>query len=332
MATPSGAGAGGSNPPTPFQVQQPTMGKLMLIDSDGKQVAVVGGGAPKDDWSALDPARLEPYCAGQIRTILYDGKHRAYRVKGLETKFNLKGNLRMFQRDVIQHLVANGLDTIAYVPHCQTGIPVHVVEEHPSFTIESVRKQVSAQLLKYDKYDSANDSEAKLFLENSLEPSLLEKLTMRIKTTDSFPVVFITLMYLNRSQSVHRFEAIKESIRKRKPSDYPGEDISLMSEDHKIDAKELVKAGQYHHFLTGSMLDGYLKAGPKDHNLYCHNLLSESQKLERALLDIGYMYRTAADVHVASERLTYEDVSDLAEDNYRKLKDKGEWTPALSTV
>ncbi|CAJ1960057.1 unnamed protein product [Cylindrotheca closterium] len=245
MATPSRAGAGGSNPPTPFQVQQPTMGKLMLIDSDGKQVAVVGGGAPKDDWSALDPARLEPYCAGQICTILYDGKHRAYHVKGLETKFNLKGNLRMFQRDVIQHFVANGLNTIAYVPHCQTGIPVHVVEEHPSFTIEIVRKQVSAQLLKYDKYDSANESEAKLFLKNSLEPCLLEKLTMRIKTTDSFLVVFITLMYLNRSQSVHRFEAIKESIRKRKPLNYAGENILLMSEDHKIDAKELVKAGQY---------------------------------------------------------------------------------------
>ncbi|CAJ1960058.1 unnamed protein product [Cylindrotheca closterium] len=34
------------------------------------------------------------------------------------------------------------------------------------------------------------------------------------------------------------------------------------------------------------------------------------------------MDRTAADAHMASERLTYEDASDLAEDNYRKLKDK----------
>ena len=99
----------------------------------------------------------------------------------------------------------------------------------------------------------------------------------------------------------------------------------MIAQDMKDDARELSTAGQYEHNLTSKMVDNFLEGGGRDHNLYRHNLLDLSRKVESNLLRIGYMDRTGADAHMAQELLTADDVCEFAEKRYRKLKDKGQW-------
>ena len=309
------------------------MGELMVVDADGRQVAVVGGGAPMKDWSqGLNPQKKVAYSPGQQRPIMGDAKNRAHRVSGLATKFDLTGNLRKFERGVRQQLQDYGLDTIAHLPDPVTKEPVCVVTNHPRFNVESAKLMVKDQVSKYDKYDRANDAEAKLFLENSLEESVAERVMSKVSDEDTFPVMFMQLIYLLQNQSLHRFEVIKDRIAKRKPAQYPGQDIALMAQDNKNDAKELATAGQYDHNLTSRMVDNFLEGGGRDHNLYRHNMMELSQRLEKELLKVGYMDKAAATFHLAQEQLTADDVCDYAERSYRKLKDKQQWEPARNII
>ncbi|CAJ1968963.1 unnamed protein product [Cylindrotheca closterium] len=106
-----------------------------------------------------------------------------------------------------------------------------IVNGHPRFTVQSVAKQVEQKVKCYDKYDKANDAEAKIFLGNSLDPELAAKLYLKVKTTDPFPIMFQKFIPMLHTTSIHYFEGLKTNIRKRKSSQYSGEDIAQMAED-----------------------------------------------------------------------------------------------------
>ena len=58
-------------------------------------------------------------------------------------------------------------------------------------------------------------------------------------------------------------------------------------------------------------------------------LRATKQKLEQALLNIGFKEKTAAHDHMMRQlELTYKDICSQAEDAYRTLYDRKEWPPA----
>ena len=107
-----------------------------------------------------------------------------------------------------------------------------------------------------------------------------------------------------------------------------------MAVDNKNDAAELVLAGQYDHNLTNAMLDSFLEASSEDTlaKSYHFTLLGLSEKLNKALIQVGYMEKAAADSHIQQLGLTYTDICEAAKDAYQLLADKDKWAPARSPV
>jgi len=105
-----------------------------------------------------------------------------------------------------------------------------IVTNHARFnTLETVEKQVKSQKQKYDDYDIGNDKEATQFLLNSLDPDLEEDLAERIEEEDLFPVVFIRLVNIIRSQSLHRIDDLKTELRSIRPSHFASPLVKSLS-------------------------------------------------------------------------------------------------------
>ena len=110
-----------------------------------------------------------------------------------------------------------------------------------------------------------------------------------------------------------------------------GENLKQLAAHFCDDANELTTAGQYDHNLTLGMLKIFLLAGDSGNEDICFPLRSVKQKLEQALLDIGFKDKEAANLHMQVNKLTYKDIYAHAEDAYRMLFDRREWPPARHT-
>jgi hypothetical protein len=160
-----GATGTGSIPPSPslpWKPMKPIMGNICQVGKD--EEAAWTGRLPKSDWSALDATALnEPVTPNQYRSssIATSQKGHNYRRTGLKEKFARAGDLVTFQHHVWNHLVDTGMDSIAYVPDpVDPCLMVNIVKDHGRFTLESISRLIKPQLLKYDGYDKANDTEA----------------------------------------------------------------------------------------------------------------------------------------------------------------------------
>ena len=93
------------------------MGDLVQTSKD--EYSGWTGGKPKSDWSGLDPkASTEFESPNQLHPMYAKAQMDAYngRRAGLETKFDAKDDLAVFEEEVWKHLLDSGLDTIAYLP------------------------------------------------------------------------------------------------------------------------------------------------------------------------------------------------------------------------
>ena len=221
------------------------------------------------------------------------------------------------------------MDTIAYLadPEDPTKM-TNVVKSHARYTVDTAKVLSQAQILKYDKYDRTNDVAAKAYLLASIEASLSNKVEEKLEEGDTFPIVCLQLIKTIQSTLLQRFEDIKQSIKKRHPSQYAGENLEQLAVDFRRDARELTTAGQHDHNLTLSMLTIFLLAGGSGNEDFRFPLRSVKQELNKALLDIGHKEKIAANQHMIDKKLTYQDICRLAEDVYQTLYDRKEWPPA----
>jgi hypothetical protein len=238
-------------PPTPI------MGDVIPLEKTNSYTAWTGG-KPKADWSELDPsASEEPTSPNQLRPVQVAAAQKGYnhRRTGMTTTFKPTDDLTSFQNSVWEHLVDTGMDSVAYVPDpTDATVMTNVVKSHARYTVHSVKKLIESQLKAYDKYDKTNDKAARTYLLASLTPLLSNKVAEKLDDTDPFPVVWLQFLKAIQSTSIERFEDLKTSIKKRHPSQYPGENLELLAAQFRKDALELTTAGQYDHNLTLSML------------------------------------------------------------------------------
>eukprot|EP00978_Attheya_sp_CCMP212_P004938 scaffold10802_cov57-Attheya_sp.AAC.2 len=236
-------------------------------------------------------------------------KYYNYRKRGMEGaegKFKIGEDLEDFERKVTTHFKESGMDTITYLPD-----PEHVqkmtscLTGHSRYTVDSARIASTAISPNFDSVDAI----------------LHRKITNRLNDVDSFPALWMILIDEFQSTSIERYNSLEDTIRKLSIHQYAGQNVSDLAEAFKIAAKELTIAGQYDHNYTLKMLKAFLAAGGEGQTAddFRFELHQKRKPLDAALLAIAYKDKEAAKNHMILNKLTYEDICDIAVEEYRKL-------------
>ena len=265
------------------------------------------GGKPNSTWTGLDAsvALLEHTSPNQLRPVYVSSAQKGYNFRrtGFKIPFKPADDLISFQNTVWEHLKDTGMDSIAYLKDPTDATKMtNVVKSHARFTVQSAKLLAEAQTPLYDRYDRTNDMAARTYLLASLSTDLSNKVSEKLDDADSFPVVWLQFLKSIQSTSIERFEDLKNNIKARLPSQYPGENLEQLAAHFRKDANELTTAGQYDHNLTLGMLKTFLLAGGSGNEDFRFPLRSVKQKLEQALLDIGFKDKEAANLSHASQQ------------------------------
>ena len=276
--------------------------------------------------------RRHPVHPGQYRDVQITSAQKSHskRIQGLTPKFKASDNRLTFEHKILEHLELHGLFSISCVPNpADSNEMISCVTNHPRLHVKKLPELIAPQLLKYDKYDLNNDNEAKLFLLNSIDEEMATEVRSVTMKVDPFPLVYLHFMKIVRNVSIDYCNTIKQKIRSRQPSQYPGQDLALMAIDFRADVQELEIAGQYEHNLSLIILEAFLSAGGSQPlEEYKHSLRILHDKLQERLLDIGFMSQEQATKKIIEDELTVRDICRIATDKYRTLASRGRWPPA----
>ena len=152
--------------------------------------------------------------------------------------------------------------------------------------------------------------------------------TQRNSKTPTFPIVWLQILKAIKSTSIERFEDLMILIKQRLPSQYLGENYEQLAAQFRKDALELTTAGKYDHILTLSTMKIFRLAKGTGNEDFRFPIRASKQKLEEALLFIGFKENAAANAHVMSLKLAYKDIYTQAEYTFRVLFDRKEWHAA----
>mgnify|MGYP000681102589 CR=1 FL=1 len=319
-----------------FDPPVPRMGGV-VARSRSTKVAWTGG-EPLADWSKLsDKAATYPKSPSQYRAHAVATAQKAHksRIEWTDSKVTTKTDLQTFQVKLLERFEEDGMDTITYLqdPLDHSKV-VCCLKEHSRLTVHEVRSRMVDQYSKYDSYDKSNDKEATTLLLASLDDSLSREVRNRRTEEDSFPVVWMHLVNCIHVVSTDYYDHIKEQIRNRRATDYPGEDVAKLANDFIEDANKLVVGGQYEHKLTKTMLNAFLMAGGTDQTselkAFHHTVLKIQDALDEKLLKLPFMKREEVDKTLAEESLTYLAVCVKIADKYRQIHSLNKWPPARS--
>ncbi|KAI2502610.1 hypothetical protein MHU86_11875 [Fragilaria crotonensis] len=330
-----GTAVEGRGNPEGFEISDPVDVRLTEAIAQARTLATdeesVLGSQPNDCPSGAPSSfKLKPL----LRPVYVSAAQKGYNFRrtGHKISFKPSDDLISFQNVVWDHLKDTGMDSIAYLRDPTDDAKMtNVIKAHARYTVQSAKLLAEAQVQRYDKYDRTNDMAARTYLLASLSTELSNKVTERLDDSDSFPVVWLQFLKSIQSTSIERFEDLKAIIKARLPSQYSGENLEQLAAHFRKDANELTTAGQYDHNLTLAMLKIFLLAGGSGNEDFRFPLRSVKQKLEQALLDIGFKDKEAANLHMQVNKLTYKDICAHAEDAYRTLFDRKEWPPARHT-
>ena len=333
VPTAVGATKSGHAAVVPYMPIKPIYGGLTLVGPD--LWAAWTGGKPRADWAELKNPDPAPIVATQYRatSVTSKAKSRSYRVKGMKPRFTQTSDLHTLQKKVKEHLVAFGLDTIAYVtsPSDKNKV-VSVIEEHGLFTLkEGCKAGNESKARHFDSYSLENDQDAKEFLMKSVDEDLETELYNDTDDDDSFVALWFSLIHVVRSVSISRYDKVKDRVKCRTLNEYAGENIELISKDFTDDYKELQGARMYDHNLTMNMLETIMKAGGTANKDFRHPLRRIKDKLETKLLEVRHMGYTKAQQTMARDKLDVKSVLKACKEEYRKCYNNDKW-PAAAHV
>jgi hypothetical protein len=152
-----------------------------ILQTDNNRCVAVVGEKPNSSCTALEsPMHTSKVNAYQHRptSTTASGKGQSRREEGQRAPF-VEGtsDLPTFVYRVDRHLVANGMDTIAYLtdPADNTRM-TNCVVDYPRFTTSTTAKMIIVREVLYDAYDKKNDDEAIQYLLNSLDGKVSKKI------------------------------------------------------------------------------------------------------------------------------------------------------------
>ena len=301
-------------------------------DRSGVFNALVGG-RPKPDWSGLD--ETQPFRAMQVshyRPIdpIKRVKGAYYRTIGLKVKFSKGHSINNFQKDVWQHLVTHGLDTIAYLKDpFRSSSMINVVENHPKFCFNQANAVTLSKegSKKFDQWDKENDADARQFLINSLDDDILEAIKHQIQPEFSFSTVWLYLIHHIITTSSARFDDIKATIRNMSPRQYEAQNITQLANDYLDKFKELESGGQMDYNLITPVLQSLRSAdGPE---IYKFSLLNLENQADTVINTVGFMSSDQKDKYMKEMKLDINSICEVATAAYRKARDSNQWGPLI---
>ena len=332
------AGASGSTGSAttlaPFIPLKPKFGGLKKVDA--KRWSAWTGGKPKADWTGLEDPDPQSINVTQYRStsMTSEAKGLKYQIGGLENKLTQTGDLQTFQKKVMKHLVAYGLDTVTYVPNPSSSTEVvSIINQHGLYTLKdgsALGNRIKER--EFDSYCHDNDRDAKDFVLNSVDEELESQLYQDCQEEDSFVAMWLTLIHIVRLVSINRFDAIKERIRSRKISDYPGENVETILTDFLTDYKDLHSAQMYNQNLTLTMLTAIMEAGGTANEDFKYPLREIQKNLKQKLLEIRHMSYTQAHEAMVLAELDVPSMLKQVKLEYRSQHDEGNWPAALITT
>ena len=315
---------------TVFKPQQPKHGNLIEIGTD-VWVAYTGG-KPSADWSQLESAPTTTIGPNQYRatSISTQAKSQYYRTQGLETKFSKGKDLQTFQRKIFDHMKLHGMDTITYLedPYDKSKL-VSVVQDYGRYDLEEAIKLANkTRTNHFDKYDDANQVDARKYLMNSLDDELETELYNNCEDEDCFGAVWFNLIQIIQSSSMERYERVKDRIKNRSIKDFEGENVEKCAAAHYADYKELHSAGVYDPKLTLNILNGLMEAGGTANEDFRFPLRKIKLELESKLRAIAHKPYAEAHKDLCKSQLDAKSVLKQAKTEYRNLLDNDKWPAA----
>ena len=304
------------------------------------------GGKPKPDWSGLDDsADKEHSSPTQYRSVTESvstlKKSYAYRVKGMESKLTQATDISSFQKQFLERLVQEGMDTISYVPDPMypKSKMISCVSDHTRLTLDTVVEAMKDQVKLYDSYDKANDKHAVQLLLNSLDEEVKKEVRTYHEATDTFPVLWMRVMKCGiLTPSIDYFDNIKKQLKLRKATDYPGQNLANLCAAYQDDASKLETGGQYEHKLTKDMLDCFIRACTVHSTAedspsllaFRNKLLKLHTDIDGELVDLNYLTCDKASDHMRKQGLHYKKILEDVASSYRNLESLGQWPAARS--
>ena len=181
---------------------------------------------------------------------------------------------------------------------------------------------------KYDSWDLRHDNEAMKFLMNSLDESVKEGFEAFQDDSDSFAATWLKLIHYLITTSAKTYDALKEQIRKKRPQQYSGQNISKLSLDYLTLAKELENAGHFDSSLVLSMADGFLGAQKDTTGTFHHEMNTLRGKVDALITETVFLTKEEQKEAFTKARVTYSDVNMRAVKVYRDLIHHNRWEPA----
>ena len=326
-----------SNQPTPsvYKPRKPTMGGVKQIGSDA-WVAWTGG-KPNKGWKGLEdpnPTCIEPTMF-RSESIGTSAKSRAYRVTGLEPKLSkTPDNLQIYEKKMFEHMKLHGMDTVTYLPSPSGSSDlVCVLTDHGQYDLkQGVTDANTFKKDKYDDYDKRNDKDATSFLLASCDTEMEKQLYEYCnREKDSFCAHWLQAMHIIHSVSLHRFEAVKLRMQRRKPLDYEKQNIETMSSDLLNDYNELHNARMYDYNISLVCMTNVMKAGGRSNMEFVSELRPVRRQLEDALKKIRHLSYDDAGAVLTNKDLDFLSLLNLWKTEYRRLEDTDEWHPSKQT-
>ena len=290
------------------------------------------GGAPKADWSGIEDTNthlLSDLCFRSLDPVAGQ-KSTLYRIKGLDKTYDRTQKLSDFQKRVSDHLIKYGLDTIGYLPDPKDPTKVQsVVTFHARFTGDMEKSLAGSKQINklFDSWDRKNDYEARQFLLSSLSDSVKDGFETFHEQDDTFSATWLKLVHYLVTTTSKTYDDMKESIRKKRPQQYPGQDIEKMATDLIKLAKEIDNAGYYSHGLTLNMVDAFLCASHDDKGTFHHAMNSLRERVSAKEQETIFLPNDEQTKSFAKSRLSYKDVCLHAVKTYNELRNNNMWEP-----
>ena len=306
----------------------PTMGVIKMT-RDGTSGVFVGG-KPLYDWSGLDPNIIPTTTPNQFRGESHkEQKSFYYRVKGLDTKIGAKDDLRETCRNVFDHLVTHGLDTISYLPDPANPTVMQSVAEKPNmFSKTYVTTKLPVYTALWDSFDRENDECATKFFLASLNDEMLRKVRDALATTTkpTFILTWMTFVEKIRVISVGRVDGLQKLVEARMPSQYPGQNLETMAAENIRDIIDLEQAGWYNLSTGNTMVRNFTSA-----NSECPAFSWFAQAFlatyEAAVTHCFHMNKNDCKSYMDANGFGYEEICTVFADYYRKANQDGRWLP-----
>ena len=320
-------------PPPPIRPSCPLMGTTEETYTGSNSFYYAFGGEPKPDWTGikdLSSRLLSDLCFRSLDPVSGQ-KSTHYRIKGLTKLYERGQKLSEFQKHVWEHLTKYGLDTVAYLPDPKNPLKVQsVITHHARFTGDLNKALLTSKAVqnKFDTWDKKHDYEARQFLLNSISDVVKEGFETFHEIEDTFSATWLKLVHYLVTTTSKTYDEMKEAIRKKRPQQYPGQDIEKMASDYIQLAKEIDNAGYYTHSLTLNMVDGFLCSSQDAKGTFHHALNNLREKVSAKEQETVFMSSEDQTKKFALAKLSFKDICLHTVKVYNELKHNNMWEPS----